>query len=244
MENKYDDPVFFEKYSQMKRSVEGLQSAGEWETLRSILPELADKRVLDLGCGYGWHCIYAAEQGAKAVTGLDISEKMLEKAREKTEDKRIEYIRGSIEEAKFPKNSFDVVLSSLALHYVEDFASVVDHVWECLRDNGEFVFTVEHPIFTAQGSQDWHYDRDGSIMHFPVDNYCYEGYREATFLGEKVVKYHRTITTYIETLLNKGFTILHVKEPQPPEHMMDIPGMKDEMRRPMMIAISARKAIS
>ena len=58
-ENKYDDPVFFEKYSQMSRSQEGLAGAGEWETLHSMLPDFAEKHVLDLGCGYGWHCIYA-----------------------------------------------------------------------------------------------------------------------------------------------------------------------------------------
>ena len=81
LENKYDDPVFFEKYSQMDRSREGLAGAGEWQTLRSILPEFSGKRVLDLGCGYGWHCIYAAEQGAASVLGLDLSEKMLAEAR-------------------------------------------------------------------------------------------------------------------------------------------------------------------
>ena len=80
-------------------------------------------------------------------------------------------------------------------------------------------------------------------MHFPVDNYYYEGKRDAVFLGEQVIKYHRTLTTYIETLLTNGLTITHVIEPLPPKHMMDIPGMKDEMRRPMMLLISAKKEL-
>ena len=87
-ENKYDNPVFFEKYSQMSRSREGLSGAGEWETLKDLLPDFAGKRVLDLGCGYGWHCIYAMEQGAMSVTGVDLSEKMLEVAREKRTSRR------------------------------------------------------------------------------------------------------------------------------------------------------------
>lgn len=57
MKNKYDDAVFFEKYSALSRSVEGLAGAGEWETLKSMLPEFNGKRVLDLGCGFGWHFI-------------------------------------------------------------------------------------------------------------------------------------------------------------------------------------------
>ena len=77
-ENKYDDDIFFQKYSQMSRSQQGLAGAGEWETLRKLLPDFKDKRVLDLGCGYGWHCIYAMEHGASSVVGVDISHKMLE----------------------------------------------------------------------------------------------------------------------------------------------------------------------
>ena len=61
------------------------------------------------------------------------------------------------------------------------------------------------------------------------------------FLGEKVTKYHRTLTTYLNTLLSNGFIINQIVEPQPPENMMDIPGMQDEMRRPMMLIVSANK---
>lgn len=90
-QNKYDDKVFFQKYSKMDRSVKGLAGAGEWKTLQKLLPDFKDKRVLDLGCGFGWHCQYAIEHGAKAVTGVDISEKMLTVAKEKT-DSKIRYI--------------------------------------------------------------------------------------------------------------------------------------------------------
>ena len=63
-ENKYDDPLFFEKYSQMDRSKKGLDGAGEWKTLENMLPDFQGKKVLDLGCGYGWHCEYAADHGS------------------------------------------------------------------------------------------------------------------------------------------------------------------------------------
>lgn len=81
-ENRYDDAVFFEKYSQVNRSRQGLSGAGEWGAFKKLLPDFAGKRVLDLGCGYGWHCMYAAEQGASSVVGIDLSERMLSVARE------------------------------------------------------------------------------------------------------------------------------------------------------------------
>ena len=81
------------------------------------------------------------------------------------------------------------------------------------------------------------------LLHFPVDNYYYEGKRTAVFLEEKVTKYHRTLTTYLNTLLSNGFIINHIVEPQPPEYMIDIPGMQDEMRRPMMLIVSANKKV-
>ena len=204
-ENKYDNEQFFKKYEMMERSKKGLEGAGEWHELKKILPDFKGKTVLDLGCGYGWHCAYAIKQGADYVLGVDI------------------------------------IISSLAFHYIKDFAGLVEKIVMWLKENGEFVFSVEHPVFTSYGSQDWYYDENGNILHFPVDNYYYEGKREAVFLGEKVIKYHRTLTTYLNCLLSKGFELKHVIEPQPSPEMIELPGMKDEMRRPMMLLVSAKK---
>ena len=128
-ENKYDDNIFFQKYSQMSRSQQGLAGAGEWETLRKLLPDFKDKRVLDLGCGYGWHCIYAMEHGASSVVGVDISHKMLEVAKEKTHFPQVEYKCCAIEDVEFPEESFDVILSSLAFHYVADYEILVKKIY-------------------------------------------------------------------------------------------------------------------
>lgn len=243
-ENKYDDARFFEKYSQMSRSLYGLQGAGEWPELQKLLPDFSGKRVLDLGCGYGWHCRYAAEQGAASVVGVDLSEKMLQTAREKTQSERITYLRCAMEDISFPPGSFQVVLSSLAFHYVADYPALMQKIRDLLAPGGDLVFSTEHPVFTAQGPQDWEYDSKGNIRHFPVDNYYYEGRREAVFLGEPVIKYHRTVTTYLNTLLDLGFRLVRVVEPQPPRNMMDLPGMKEEMRRPMMLLVAAQKPAS
>lgn len=241
-ENKYDDPTFFEQYSRMSRSVQGLQGAGEWHVLKPLLPDFGGKRVLDLGCGFGWHCRYAVEQGARQVTGIDLSQKMIGEARKRNADPRIEYRRMAIEEFDFPEASYDAVISSLTFHYLESFGDICRKIHRTLTPGGAFVFSCEHPVFTAYGSQDWHRDAEGKPLHWPVDRYFTEGRREATFLGEPVVKYHRTLTTYLGELLRAGFEITGFAEPEPPAEMLDtVEGMRDELRRPMMLLVAARK---
>jgi SAM-dependent methyltransferase len=241
-QNKYDDPAFFANYSQMARSIGGLEAAGEWPAFRELLPELRDKRVLDLGCGFGWHCRYAREQQARSVVGVDISEKMLARARESTSDDAVEYRQLAIEDLDFPAGAFDVVLSSLAFHYVERFDIVCQKVHHCLVSGGSFVFSVEHPIFTALAAQDWYYGQHGERLHWPVDHYQDEGRRLARFLDHDVVKYHHTIATYLNTLLESGFAITKLSEPRPAQELLDAhPDWRDETRRPMFLLIAAIK---
>lgn len=201
-----------------------------------------NKRVLDIGCGFGWHCIYAAEHGARQVLGIDISEKMLAVAREKTSSPIVSYRCTAMEDADYGGACFDVVLSSLVLHYTPDFLAVCQKVYSALGPQGVFVFSVEHPIFTAHGSQDWIYASSGSREHWPVDRYFMEGERKTVFLDNEVIKYHKTVTTYVDSLLRCGFSITGLVEPTPAEHLLHtVPEMQDELRRPMMLLISAEK---
>ncbi|KFF13331.1 SAM-dependent methyltransferase [Chryseobacterium soli] len=241
-ENKYDSLSFFNQYEKMLRSQKGLEGAGEWHALQKMLPDFTGKTMLDLGCGFGWHCRYAIENGAKSVTGIDLSEKMLEKAREINHLEGIEYERKALEDVRYPTEKFDIILSSLTFHYIESFDVMAQNIYQWLKPNGHFVFSVEHPVFTAQGNQDWTYAEDGKKLHWPVDNYFAEGKRNTHFLGEDIVKYHRTLTTYMNSLLQQGFRIKEVIEPQPNDTMLEeFSEMKDELRRPMMLLISAEK---
>jgi 2-polyprenyl-3-methyl-5-hydroxy-6-metoxy-1,4-benzoquinol methylase len=242
-QNKYDEAEFFGNYSQMARSTQGLEAAGEWHELQTMLPELKGKNVLDLGCGFGWHCRYAREQQARSVVGVDLSENMLQRAREMTDDPHIEYQRMAIEDIDFAPGQFDVVISSLALHYIEHLDQVYAKINACLVHGGTFVLSAEHPIFTARAEQDWHYGPEGEILHWPVDHYHEEGQRVANFLNQDVVKYHRTMATHLNELIQAGFVVQQVAESKPsPEMMEQVPGMRDENRRPMFLMIAAVKA--
>ena len=242
-ENRYDDLEFFEKYRQMPRSVDGLSAAGEWQAFRNMLPDLSNKRVLDLGCGFGWHCRYAISQGAKTIVGVDISERMLNEAKKRSPTSpSITYVRLAIEDIEFPKDSFDAVISSLAFHYLESLGEVYSKVHTCLVEDGDFIFSAEHPVFTSNERQDWCYEKQ-KRLHWPVDNYYHEGLRKTRFLEEDVIKYHRTITSYLNDLLKTGFQITGFVEPRPEkDESIDDQNIKDELRRPMFFIVSAKKA--
>lgn len=241
-QNKYDDEHFYSAYEKMPRSVKGLEGAGEWHVLQALLPDMKNKRVLDLGCGFGWHCRYARERQASLAVGVDISEKMLLKARELTNDPLISYIKMPIEDINFANDQFDVVISSLAFHYIESFEAICSKIFGCLKSRGTLVFSVEHPIFTSRAEQDWYYDDQRNRLHWAVDSYQIEGLRETSFLTDQVIKYHRTFSTYMNGLIHAGFHIRAVKEPVPSKEMLrNIPEMKDELRRPMFLIVSADK---
>ena len=139
-ENKYDDEKFFHQYSQMSRSVDGLKGAGEWHVLQKMLPDFQGKRVLDLGCGFGWHCQYAIEHGAVHALGIDLSHKMLEEATKRNNSPRIEYKCMAIEDFDYTPESYDIVISSLTFHYLELFPDICKKVHRCLTPGGSLCF--------------------------------------------------------------------------------------------------------
>ena len=239
MTNIYDDESFFDAYSRMDRSRGGLSAAGEWHQLGPLFPELAGKHVLDLGCGYGWHCRYAAEQGAADVLGIDLSEKMIREARKRNPGDNITYRVCGIDTYEYPEETFDLAVSNLALHYIEDLEAVYRNVHKTLKPSGTFLFNIEHPVFTAGVREDWIYGDDGTPLYWPVDNYYYPGERSTHFLGHTVRKQHHTLTQILMGLLRNGFRLEVVEEIMPSPEMLDLPGMKDEMRRPMMLLVKA-----
>lgn len=241
MSNIYDDNEFFQAYAQMDRSKDGLNAAGEWYQLKLMFPDLQGKTVLDLGCGYGWHCKYAIDLGAKEVLGIDISNKMLDKAKQLNKDEHIKYQRCKIEEYNYPENTYDFVISNLALHYIEDLEFIYKKVYQTLKTNGCFLFNIEHPSFTAGINQDWIYDKNGKPLYWPIDHYYEPGQRVTTFLGHKVVKQHHTLTQILNVLIKSGFQLETVEEVVPSNEMINLYGLQDEIRRPMMLLVKAKK---
>jgi SAM-dependent methyltransferase len=240
-QNIYDDEDFFEGYSRLRRSVEGLAGAPEWPALRALLPNLSGLEVLDLGCGFGWFCRWARQEGAAHVLGIDVSERMLAQATAATQDTAISYARADMEHLELALASFDLVYSALALHYIEDLNRLISEVHRSLVPGGSIVFSVEHPIFTAPAEPNWSRNAAG-CKTWPIDGYLDEGPRSTDWLTKGVIKQHRTLATYINMLLRIGFAISHVEEWGPTkEQIASRPEWADERQRPPFLLVAARR---
>ena len=149
-----------------------LGAAGEWAQFERLLPrDMRGLDVLDLGCGYGWHCAYCAARGARSVLGLDPSEKMLARAKELNAAPQIEYRLGAVEDYLWPEAAFDLVVSNLALHYVGELPPVFAGVYRALRPGGTFALNMEHPAFTSgvnEGLVPGRRGADTALAHRPV----------------------------------------------------------------------------
>ncbi|MEN5081863.1 class I SAM-dependent methyltransferase [Bosea sp. TWI1241] len=240
-QNIYDDPAFFAGYSQLPRQVHGLAAAPEWPAVRALLPDLAGKAVVDLGCGFGWFARWAREQGAAAVTGLDVSARMIARAKALTEDPAIAYEIADLETLDLAPAAFDFAYSALAFHYIADFGRLVRMIRRALRPGARLVFTIEHPIYMAAAHPHWSRDEDGRKT-WPVNGYALEGERRTNWFADGVIKHHRRLGTTLNGLIAAGFTVCHVEEFAPTAaQIAENPGLAEELERPMLLLVSAQR---
>lgn len=242
-QNIYDDPGFFAGYSTLERFGAGWERAAEHADLLALLPDVDGRRVLDLGCGAGQLARYLATTGAAEVVGVDVSERMLALARAGWAHPRVTYRREAIEEVAFPPARFDLIVSSLVLHYVDDYSELVLRIAGWLAPGGVLVYSTEHPIFTARLPDDgWVLDDAGRRIRWGLDRYADEGARDEAWFVPGVRKVHRMLATLINGLLDAELVVERVVEPIPSEQWLTShPLARDERRRPMFLLVRARK---
>ncbi|MGY0574604.1 class I SAM-dependent methyltransferase [Bradyrhizobium sp. RDM12] len=241
-QNIYDDPDFFAAYRQLPRQVHGLDGAPEWATIRAMLPALTSKRVADLGCGFGWASRWMRAQGAASVLGIDLSQNMIVRAKADTSDPAIEYRIADLETLELPEAAFDLVYSALSFHYVEDFGRLTRMIHKALALGGDLVFTIEHPIFMAAAHPHWIADESGRKT-WPVNRYSVEGERRTDWFAKGVLKYHRTIGTTLNALIGAGLELRRIEEFAPTREQIErLPDLAEELERPMILLVWARKA--
>jgi SAM-dependent methyltransferase len=238
-QNIYDDPDFHAAYRRLPRSEHGLAGAPEWPDVEALLPLLAGREVLDLGCGFGAFARWAAEQGATRVDALDVSERMLERARELTpHDLPVHFRRADLDGIELPTASYDVAYGALVVHYLTDLDRFLAMVHTALRPGSTLVLTTEHPIYTAPTDPHWLDDRGRRV--WPVDRYGEEGERVREWLAPGVRKQHRTFGTLVNGLVDAGFTLRRAVDWRPsPEQVRADPSLSEEVDRPMFLLLAA-----
>src|SRR5690606_6385835 len=132
--------------------------------------------------------------------------------------------------------------SSLALHYIANLDGMLKSLHRALVPGARFVFSAEHPVFTAPRKPGWLTGEDGRKV-WPVDAYLEEGPRVTNWFAEGVVKQPRTIGTYIRLLLSAGFAIAHVEEwGSTKEQISELPEPAQRRDRPMFMLFAAERS--
>ena len=246
-QNVYDNNNFFNQYEELRKENKNKNANDliEIPNFRKLVPDVKNKSILDLGCGYGENDKYYKEQGAKYVLGTDISSKMLEFAEKNNKIDGIEFKKIAMEDISSINQKFDIIISSLAFHYIKDFDKLIEDCFNLLNDNGYLVFSQEHPITTCIK-----YTENVKKGHTIIDNkyfglfsdYNRPGKRIKEWFGEEVIKYHRNFEEIINTLINKGFIIDKILEPIPSnEAIKNNPKYINQYDRPFFLFVRVKK---
>jgi SAM-dependent methyltransferase len=173
---------------------------------------VAGCHLCELACGIGIMASHFARQGAHVI-GVDLSDEMLHIARERYPD--LHFVRDDAQSlASLDDDAFDVVTSNLALMDIPDLTATYDAVKRVLKPGGRFIFTVTHPCFQSPHSYLVTDDDDYSGRH--ISHYAQEGFWKSTDssgIRGQVGAYHRTLSTYINGLLQRGFRVNELIEP-------------------------------
>ena len=152
------------------------------------------------------------------------------------------FFRVAIENVVECVRPFDVIVSSLALHYVADYEVALRDIAGLLQEGGLLAFSVEHPIMTALPEQRWRGDSNAGETHWPVDHYAEEGARHTRWFVDGVVKYHRAVSTYVCGLLAAGFCLTGMEEPAPTAGaIVTRPDLASHRRRPSLLILAGRR---
>jgi SAM-dependent methyltransferase len=194
----------------------------------ALLPSVAGKDVLDAGCGSGWYTEWLVRNGAQVV-GIDLSGRMLDLARQRLAG-RAELSLADVSDLHAQRDgSFDLVVSSLVLHYVGDLKKAFSELARVLRPGGLLVFSTHHPF------------RESSAAEYLRASLIEEEWR---WLGTRVRYYQRPLRDLTEPMAEAGFVIERLCEPSPSEALrqVDPDGYQRLCRAPAFLFVRARKS--
>ncbi|MCM3494811.1 methyltransferase domain-containing protein [Paenibacillus lactis] len=233
----YDNDANFEKYMQRRQWQENANDTLEKPVIMELLGDISDRHILDLGCGDAGFGVELLKKGCAAYVGIEGSRKMAEASESNLtgfNNGTVQHMR--MEDYAYPRDTYDVVISRLAIHYLQDIESVFRGIHQTLKPCGKFIFSIEHPVITST------LQPSGIRTNWVVDNYFIEGYREQQWLGGTVHKYHRTVEDYFMALTEAGFRVASLRESKPVrEHFLTEETYERRRRIPLFLFLEGVK---
>lgn len=158
---------------------------------KEILINYEFENVLELGCGTGKNTEWLLNK-AKRIIGLDFSQKMLDIAKEKITDSKVEFKTADLtKDWEIDIRFADLVTSSLTLEHIDDLNHIFNQANQKLKDNGIFFISELHPFKQYIGSKA-KYETENGIEELEV--------------------YTHHISDYIDNAERNGFKLLEIKE--------------------------------
>jgi SAM-dependent methyltransferase len=235
----YDQTDFFSNYMKRRNRQDSPNNAIEGPIIFELIRSIQEISILDLGCGDASFGKELLHLGAKNYTGVEGSQQMVEAARSNLLEQNETIHFETMESFDYPTEAFDIVTSRFAFHYVSDINRLFQEVHKTLKENGRFVFSIQHPLTTSSFASKQSGDKRGNWI---VDDYFHEGERKEPWIDQVVVKYHRTIEQYFIALRQAGFTVLDLREGTPKrERFSSEEEFVRRQRIPVVLAFSCVK---
>ena len=185
IENAYN--IWAHQYDTNVNRTRDLDKKCTIETLNNLV----FKNVLELGCGTGKNTEWLLNK-AERIIGLDFSQEMLNKAKEKISDKRVTFKKADLTKDWEIENNFvDLITASLTLEHIENLDHIFLQANLKLKKNGLFFISELHPFKQYSGSKA-KYETENGIKELEV--------------------YIHHISEYIDTAKNNGFKLIELKE--------------------------------
>ncbi|MEA3320704.1 MAG: methyltransferase domain-containing protein [Bacillota bacterium] len=235
----YDQSDFFTNYMNRRNRKDSPNNAIEGPIMSELIGNIQNKTILDLGCGDASFGKELLQIGARHYTGVEGSEQMVEAARFNLLELDATIHKETMESYQYPSDSNDLVTSRFAIHYVSDIDRLFQNIYHTLKENGRFVFSIQHPLTTSSFDSKQTGDKRGNWI---VDDYFRDGERKEPWINQVVVKYHRTIERYFTALRQTGFTVVDLREGTPKrEHFSSEEEFVRRQRIPVVLVFACGK---
>jgi SAM-dependent methyltransferase len=223
----------------------------------SILPDVAGLCGLDIGCGEGYNTRRLAARGAR-MKAVDIAPTFIRHAQEEESNRPlgIDYSVANAVELPFPDSSFDFATAFMSIMDMADSEKAIREAYRVVKQGGFFQFSICHPCFTSSKNT-WVDDEQGCHVAMAVSDYFKEGegeiiewtFHEApselkrTLPKFRTPTFHRTLSGWLNLLLDSGFVIERVLEPKASnETIEEFPELADTRLISHFLILRCRKS--